>query len=255
MISFKSKVFIFILASSTFLGCSVKTINEFNNIDKITKIDSVSYAFGLLNGRSFRNYINSVDSSMKDSVVIKGFTDAMGKKIPDSLYSASQVLFEKWITSKKQNRLEKLKKQAEEYLKNNRKKDGVKETRSGLQYKVIRKTNAEKPTVQDTVIVDYEGRFIDGKVFDSSYKRNKSTEFPLLNVIPGWTEGICLMPIGSKYEFTIPYGLAYGDKGAGNVILPYSVLIFDVELKAVKKFKDKNTNNNSSIKKKKIEKK
>ena len=120
--------------------------------------------------------------------------------------------------------------QGKQFLEENAKKEGVVTTASGLQYKVIREGDGAKPTASDEVEVHYRGTLIDGTEFDSSYKRGQPLTFPLSRVIAGWTEGVRLMPIGSKYEFYIPYNLAYGEKGAGGLIPPYAALIFEVEL-------------------------
>lgn len=122
----------------------------------------------------------------------------------------------------------------EAFLKENAKKDGVKTTATGLQYKVLKEGEGKSPKATDTVKVNYEGKLIDGKVFDSSYKRGEPIEFPLNGVIPGWTEGVQLMKEGATYEFTIPSKLAYGERGAGGAIPPNATLIFKVELIQVK---------------------
>ena len=124
----------------------------------------------------------------------------------------------------------KAKEEGEKFLAENAKREGVKTTASGLQYEVLEATLGQKPKATDTVRVHYEGTLIDGTVFDSSYKRGESITFPLNGVIKGWTEGLQLMSIGSKYKFFIPYQLAYGERGAGASIPPYAALIFTVEL-------------------------
>lgn len=116
------------------------------------------------------------------------------------------------------------------YLEQNRARDGVEVTRSGLQYRVLREGTGRQPASTDVVRVHYRGRLVDGTVFDSSYKRGQPAEFRLDGVIPGWTEGVQLMREGAKYEFVIPAQLAYGTKGAGDVIPPGATLIFEVEL-------------------------
>ena len=116
------------------------------------------------------------------------------------------------------------------FLADNAKKPGVVTTASGLQYKVLRDADGQKPSKQSEVEVHYKGTLIDGTVFDSSYDRGKSIAFFLTQVIPGWSEGVQLMPVGAKYEFYIPFELAYGPKGIAGVIPPYSTLIFEVEL-------------------------
>ena len=122
----------------------------------------------------------------------------------------------------------------EQFLKLNAKQDSVQTTASGLQYKVITMGTGEKPQKTDRVKVDYEGRLIDGTVFDSSYKRGKPATFPVGQVIAGWTEALCMMPVGSKWELYIPYQLAYGERDMGT-IKPYSALIFTVELLGIEK--------------------
>lgn len=122
------------------------------------------------------------------------------------------------------------------WLKENQTKQGVVTTASGLQYKVVTMGTGERPTADQEVEVKYEGKLIDGTVFDSSYKRNPQTsKFKCNQVIKGWTEGLQLMPVGSKFEFYIPYDLAYGERGQGQRIPPYSTLIFTVELVGITK--------------------
>lgn len=119
------------------------------------------------------------------------------------------------------------------FLKKNGEKEGVKTTASGLQYEVLKKGDGPKPTETDTVTVHYRGTLIDGAEFDSSYSRDEPTSFPLDGVIKGWTEGLQLMPVGSKFRFVIPYGLAYGKSGSPPKIPPFSTLIFEVELLSI----------------------
>lgn len=121
-------------------------------------------------------------------------------------------------------------KAGEAFLENNAKQPGVQITASGLQYKVIKAGSGQTPGPSDMVIVNYEGRHLNGKVFDSSYKRNKPLQFRLNRVIKGWTEGLQLMQEGAKYQLYIPANLAYGTTGAGRSIGPEETLIFDVEL-------------------------
>ncbi len=120
------------------------------------------------------------------------------------------------------------------FLAENARKAGVVTTASGLEYEVVRQGSGPKPARTDTVLVHYEGRLIDKTVFDSSYQRGQPAAFPLDQVIPGWTEGVQLMPVGSKYHFVVPPALAYGAKGAGGVIPPGAVLEFDIELLAIR---------------------
>ena len=118
----------------------------------------------------------------------------------------------------------------EKFFAENRQREGVLETESGLQYQVVREGTGPKPALTDRVKVHYEGYLLSGEKFDSSVDRGEPAVFPLNQVIAGWTEGLQLMPVGSKYTLYIPYQLGYGDKGAGRVIPPYATLIFEVEL-------------------------
>ncbi len=123
----------------------------------------------------------------------------------------------------------------EAFLKANREKKGITELPSGLQYKIIKQGDGEKPTANDIVSVNYRGTLIDGKEFDSSYKNGKPVTFKVGEVIPGWQEALQLMPAGSTWEIFIPAKLAYGEQGAGRFIGPNETLIFDLELLEVKK--------------------
>ena len=123
--------------------------------------------------------------------------------------------------------------EGEKFLEENLKNEGIMVTESGLQYKVLVEGTGEKPAETDRVRVHYTGTLIDGTKFDSSVDRGEPAEFRLRGVIPGWTEGLQLMPVGSKYMFYIPYQLGYGERGAGATIKPFSALIFEVELLAI----------------------
>jgi FKBP-type peptidyl-prolyl cis-trans isomerase FklB len=123
--------------------------------------------------------------------------------------------------------------EGEAFLAENKAREGVQVTESGLQFEVIEEGTGNQPVASSTVRVHYEGRLVDGQVFDSSIARGEPIEFPLAGVIAGWTEGLQLMKEGAKYRFAIPSDLAYGAQGAGAMIKPHSVLVFDVELIAI----------------------
>ncbi|QMW23636.1 FKBP-type peptidyl-prolyl cis-trans isomerase [Sandaracinobacteroides saxicola] len=123
--------------------------------------------------------------------------------------------------------------EAKAFMESHASKAGVKSTDSGLHYEVVAEGTGPKPTAADTVLVHYEGRLTDGTVFDSSVARGQPAAFGVADVIPGWTEGLQLMNTGAKYRFTIPPQLGYGAAGAGGVIPPNAVLVFDVQLLAI----------------------
>jgi FKBP-type peptidyl-prolyl cis-trans isomerase len=122
---------------------------------------------------------------------------------------------------------------SEAFLAENKKKEGVVTLPSGLQYKILKAGDGKKPTAEDTVVCQYRGTLIDGKEFDSSFKRNQPATFQVNRVIKGWTEALQLMPTGSKWQLFIPPDLAYGERGAGAAVPPDSTLIFDVELVSI----------------------
>ena len=168
------------------------------------------------------------------AALVQGVADAVaGKQSKMSQAEAEKTLeaLNKMLMAKEAERTAELQKKNATFLADNRKNKGVVELKSGLQYKVLKQGTGPKPKATDTVTVHYTGKLIDGTVFDSSVKRGKPATFPLNRVIPGWTEGLQLMPVGSKYMLFIPGSLAYGKhppRGSG--IYPDAVLVFEVEL-------------------------
>jgi FKBP-type peptidyl-prolyl cis-trans isomerase FklB len=146
----------------------------------------------------------------------------------------AQTAINEFFAKQKTEVMSKNKKAGEEFLAKNKSNEGIVTTTSGLQYKVLVAGTGAKPKATDTVDCHYEGRLIDGTVFDSSYRRGQSAQFPVNGVIPGWVEALQLMPVGSKWQLYIPSELAYGEYGAGETIEPNSTLIFDVELLGIK---------------------
>ena len=135
--------------------------------------------------------------------------------------------------AKRKTLADKNSKDAEAYLAQNKTKEGVVTLPSGLQYKILKAGTGPKPLATDTVVTHYKGTFLDGQQFDSSYDRGEPATFTVNGVIPGWTEALQLMPVGSKWQLVIPPKLAYGEKGFQNVIPPNSTLLFDIELVAI----------------------
>ena len=177
-------------------------------------------------------YTPDEGKSVNPSIVASGIVAALLGPSDVPVDSASRV-FQTRMKERQAANNEKYRVAGEKFLEENRTKPGVVSTASGLQYKIITQGTGDKPKADQKVTVDYEGRLIDGTVFDSSYKRGTPATFGVNQVIPGWTEALQLMPMGSKWELYIPYQLGYGERGAGDNIKPYSALIFTVELKGI----------------------
>jgi FKBP-type peptidyl-prolyl cis-trans isomerase FklB len=190
-------------------------------------MDKISYAIGLSMGQ---NLMGSGVTSLDYADLAAGIKDVLEKNQPQISYQEAQQVLGKFFSELEQKIAGEAKAAGEAFLAENAKREGVKVTESGLQYEVLEATIGQKPKATDKVRVHYEGTLIDGTVFDSSYKRGESITFGLNQVIAGWTEGLQLMSIGSKYKLYLPYQLAYGERGAGANIPPYAALIFTVEL-------------------------
>lgn len=197
-------------------------------------MDKVSYALGLGIGQQLAQ-MGATDLNVDDfAQSIKDVLSASQLKVS---HREAQEIVQDYFSKKEQamnaERAEKgkaAKEAGEKYLAENAKKDGIVTLPSGLQYQVLKEGSGKKPTAKDSVKCHYEGFLIDGTVFDSSVQRGEPAVFGLQQVIAGWTEGLQLMSEGAKYRFFIPYRLAYGEGGAGQMIPPYAALIFDVEL-------------------------
>lgn len=222
--------------STAFLGCLLVTTLTTTSMtaDDAKKPESleerVSYSYGLmiakqLNERGIDLDFDQFATAFK-TVLEEGEPLLSDEEVSDTLDTYSKILAEKSATGVDRETLDAGKK----FLEENLKKDGIKSTASGLQYEVIKEGDGAQPAATDVVEVHYHGTLLDGTVFDSSVDRGETTSFPLNRVIPGWTEGLQLMKEGGKYRFFIPYDLAYGERGAGADIKPYSTLIFEVEL-------------------------
>ena len=190
-------------------------------------MDKVSYAIGLSMGQ---NLMGSGVTSLEYADLAAGIKDVLEKNQPQISYQEAQQVLGKFFSELEAQIAGEAKAAGEAFLAENAKREGVKVTESGLQYEVLEATIGQKPKATDKVRVHYEGTLIDGTVFDSSYKRGESITFGLNQVIKGWTEGLQLMSLGSKYKLYLPYQLAYGERGAGANIPPYAALIFTVEL-------------------------
>ncbi|MEA9393083.1 FKBP-type peptidyl-prolyl cis-trans isomerase [Acerihabitans sp. TG2] len=200
----------------------------------VTSLDSVeaqaSYGIGLQVGQQLQE--SGLEGLMPEAL-LAGLTDALTGNSPavpvDAIHRALRIIHER-ADAVRIERQQHLAVAGQEFLDSNAKQQGVRVTESGLQFKVITQGEGTIPTRQDRVSVHYTGRLLDGTVFDSSVQRGQPAEFPVNGVIPGWIEALTLMPVGSKWELFIPHGLAYGERGAGASIPPFSALLFEVEL-------------------------
>lgn len=200
-----------------------------------TSKEKQSYALGMNIASGLRR--DSVD--LDEAALLQGIRDELDGKAKLSTDQAVAELKELTAEVRAQDAIREQQaaeanmKEGEAFLAANKSKPGVMTTPSGLQYKVEKEGAGPKPTAADTVVCNYRGTFIDGKEFDSSYKRGKPATFPVGGVIKGWTEALQMMPVGSKWELFIPPNLAYGPRGAGGVIGPNETLVFEVELLSI----------------------
>ena len=214
-----------LILSMSFPACS-PVEKQVTKKDLKTDADKISYALGMEFGPSLKPFENEIDISL----FAMGLEDSLKKK--DSLLTSEEIEKIKKMISKK---VQVSRQKEKNMLAENRKRKDVVTTESGLQYIVLHKGNGPKPKKTDLIKVHYRGMLIDGTEFDSSYKRGKSVVFALQGIIPGWIEALQLMTVGSKYTLFIPPNLGYGNSGAGRLIGPNAVLIFEVELLGIEK--------------------
>jgi FKBP-type peptidyl-prolyl cis-trans isomerase len=209
----------------TTMSCAQSTNKDSQNGE--ANVKDASYAFGVDVGNSLKTY--NIEGFDIDEFV-KGFKAIFNDDGKIDI-EANRAVIQNFMTALQAKKSEKAKIEGEAFLEKNRNEEGVVTTESGLQYKIEAEGTGEYPAAENEVEVNYRGTLIDGREFDSSYKRNETTKFPLNRVIAGWTEGIQKIKEGGKIKLFIPYNLAYGERGAqGTIIEPYSTLIFEVEL-------------------------
>jgi FKBP-type peptidyl-prolyl cis-trans isomerase len=218
---------------SLFIVSACSQNKKYASVKLKSKEDTVSYYLGLTYGNGIKQA--KIDSLFNADAFVSGIRQATkGDTLPVSSMVIQNFL-NKYFSEFQQQQMKKQYKeyiaQNKSFLEANAKKDSVKTLPSGLQYVVLKEGNGKKPTLTDRIKVHYTGTLIDGTVFDSSYQRNEPAEFGVGQVIPGWTEALQLMSVGSKYRVFIPENLAYGAQSPqGSAIKPYSTLIFVVEL-------------------------
>ena len=201
-------------------------VNLFKN-----DVDSMSYALAVnIASDLLRNMKTLPNGAYNTELFLSAFSAVLKGDTVLFTPEDSQEILQNYFTLAQEKMANEKRAEGTKFLTENAKNPAVQTTASGMQYIVLRDAEGPKPKATDKVKVHYEGTLIDGTKFDSSYDRGESIDFPLNQVIQGWTEGIQLMSVGSKYKFFIPYELAYGEQGAGGVIPPYATLIFTVEL-------------------------
>lgn len=196
--------------------------------DKITgELEKFSYALGM---SVASNLIRSGVKKVNPDVFLNALNDTFTGEVPKLMPEEANEILEDFMKQADNGQSENNLSEGIQFLQKNKKKDGVIELPSGLQYEVITQGDGELPTTDDTVKCHYHGTLIDGTVFDSSVERGTPAELPVNAVIPGWVEALQLMPVGSKWKLYLPPELAYGEQGAGGIIKPNSTLIFEIEL-------------------------
>lgn len=213
------------------LGVSATSCDSHPTANLKTAIDSASYAIGVSTGAGYKENLKTLPGGEANvDALIAGFVQAIKGDSTKMTPQAAQTYLQTYFVEASAKEAQKLKEEGDKFLAENKTKEGVITTESGLQYKVEKEGTGAKPTANDKVKVHYTGTLLDGTKFDSSVDRGEPAEFGVGQVIKGWTEGLQIMPVGSKYIFWIPSELAYGERGAGQDIKPNSVLKFEVEL-------------------------
>jgi FKBP-type peptidyl-prolyl cis-trans isomerase FklB len=193
---------------------------------------NISYALGMTMAG---NFLKSGIKDLDVDAFAKAMKSVYKKEATELSADEAREIIDAYF-NKMQAEADSVNKQAgADYLEKNKKREGVHTTASGLQYEILQEGKGDKPKATDTVRCHYEGRLLDGRVFDSSYQRNKPADFPVNQVIPGWVEALQLMPVGSKWRLHIPSDLAYGAQQVNELIGPNSTLVFDVELMQIVK--------------------
>ena len=205
-----------VVSGMFFTSCGSKT-----NVSLKSDVDSVSYAIGVSTGLGYKENLKTLPGAEANvDALIAGFVQAIKGDSTKMNMEEAREYMQKYFVEASAKEANKTKEEGEKFLADNKTKSGVITTESGLQYQVITEGTGAKPTAEDHVKVHYTGTLLDGTKFDSSIDRGEPAEFPVSQVIKGWTEGLQLMPVGSKYIFWIPSDLAYGDRGAGQMINP-----------------------------------
>ncbi len=203
-----------------------------DNTELKNQSDSLSYAIGISIGESLKQ--DNLESLNTD-ILVSAMRSTLAKDSMKMSMQTAQQTIQQFMMIAEKKKGEKNLADGQKFLEENKKKPGVVTLPSGLQYMIMKQGDGPKPAATDKVKTNYHGTLIDGKVFDSSVERGEPATFAVNQVIPGWTEALQLMPVGSKWKLFVPANLAYGERGAGKTIGPNTALVFEVELLSIEK--------------------
>ncbi len=228
----KSRIIYFLAVALTIATATSCQQGGMKNVKLQTQNDSASYAIGVLVGANNLKQLEMAPggSQIDVDIMSSAFQAASTKGETTLTEEEAQTIIQRFFESAGERESQKALEEGNAFLEKNKSRDGVHTTESGLQYEVLTEGTGPKPTAEDQVRVHYHGTTIDGKVFDSSVESGEPVVFGVTQVIPGWTEALQMMPVGSKWKIYLPSNIAYGERGAGADIKPNSALIFEVEL-------------------------
>ena len=227
----KAKLFTIAIASLA-IACNQQSNNQSLNLTN--QVDSTSFAIGVNVAENLGKNIAQQFEEVNLDLLKAGLNAGIDTNNKSEISGAvAEQIIEEFFKSKQELTAKKAQGEGAAFLAENAKREGVISLESGLQYEILTEGNGQIPTINDKITAHYHGTLIDGTVFDSSVDRGEPASFPVNGVIAGWTEALQIMPVGSKWKLYVPSDLAYGERGAGQIIGPYSTLIFEVELLSI----------------------
>ena len=227
----KAKLFTIAIASLA-ISCNQQSNN--NPVSLTNQVDSTSFAIGVNVAENLGKNIAQQFEEVNLDLLKAGLNAGIDTNNKSEISGAvAEQIIEEFFKSKQELTAKKAQGEGAAFLAENANREGVISLESGLQYEILTEGNGQIPTINDKITAHYHGTLIDGTVFDSSVDRGEPASFPVNGVIEGWTEALQIMPVGSKWKLYVPSDLAYGERGAGQIIGPYSTLIFEVELLSI----------------------
>ena len=227
----KAKLFTIAIASLA-IACNQQSNNQ--SVSLTNQVDSTSFAIGVNVAENLGKNITQQFEEVNLDLLKAGLNAGIDTNNKSEISGAvAEQIIEEFFKSKQELTAKKAQGEGAAFLAENANREGVISLESGLQYEILNEGNGQIPTINDKITAHYHGTLIDGTVFDSSVDRGEPASFPVNGVIAGWTEALQIMPVGSKWKLYVPSDLAYGERGAGQIIGPYSTLIFEVELLSI----------------------